>query len=315
MSHVQQFAERVIANVERVMVGKRAAVELAVVALLGQGHLLIEDVPGVGKTMLARSLALSIGCSFSRIQCTADILPSDITGVSIFNQATRQFEFRPGPVMAQIVLADEVNRATPKTQAALLEAMEERQVTVDGKTYPLPHPFMVQATLNPIEYQGTFPLPEGQLDRFLLRVHLGYPAPQDEIDIMRRQQFHHPITQLEQVASADELASAQEAVRSGYVAPAVERYIVQLINQTRQHPDLMLGASPRGSLALYRAGQARAAMLGRDHVLPDDIKFLAPYALAHRLILTPAARLRDVQAVDVIASILDSLPVPGVEST
>ena len=315
MSHVQQFAERVIANVERVMVGKRAAVELAVVALLGQGHLLIEDVPGVGKTMLARSLALSIGCSFSRIQCTADILPSDITGVSIFNQATRQFEFRPGPVMAQIVLADEVNRATPKTQAALLEAMEERQVTVDGKTYSLPHPFMVQATLNPIEYQGTFPLPEGQLDRFLLRVHLGYPAPQDEIDIMRRQQFHHPITQLEQVASADELASAQEAVRSVYVAPAVERYIVQLINQTRQHPDLMLGASPRGSLALYRAGQARAAMLGRDHVLPDDIKFLAPYALAHRLILTPAARLRDVQAVDVIASILDSLPVPGVEST
>ena len=216
--------------------------------------------------------------------------------------------------MAQIVLADEVNRATPKTQAALLEAMEERQVTVDGKTYPLPHPFMVQATLNPIEYQGTFPLPEGQLDRFLLRIHLGYPAPQDEIDIMRRQQFHHPITQLEQVASADELASAQEAVRSVYVAPAVERYIVQLINQTRQHPDLMLGASPRGSLALYRAGQARAAMLGRDHVLPDDIKFLAPYALAHRLILTPAARLRDVQAVDVIASILDSLPVPGVES-
>ncbi len=314
MSHTQQFAERVIANVEKVMVGKRAAVELAVVALLGQGHLLIEDVPGVGKTMLARSLALSIGCSFNRIQCTADILPSDITGVSIFNQATRQFEFRPGPVMAQIVLADEVNRATPKTQAALLEAMEERQVTVDGKTYPLPHPFMVQATLNPIEYQGTFPLPEGQLDRFLLRIHLGYPAPQDEIDIMRRQQFHHPITQLEQVASADELASAQEAVRSVYVAPAVERYIVQLINQTRQHPDLMLGASPRGSLALYRAGQARAAMLGRDHVLPDDIKFLAPYALAHRLILTPAARLRDVQAVDVIASILDSLPVPGVES-
>jgi len=308
---VKQFAERVIDNIEKVMVGKRAAVELAVIGLLSQGHLLIEDVPGVGKTVLARSLARSIGCTFNRIQCTADILPSDITGVSIFNQATRQFEFRPGPIMAQIVLADEINRATPKTQAALLEAMEERQVTVDGVTYPLPHPFMVQATQNPIEYQGTYALPEGQLDRFLLRIHLGYPDPDDEINVLERQQFHHPLEQLEQVVSDKELAQAQELTRAIHVAPAVKRYIVQLINQTRQHSDVLLGASPRGSLALYRTGQVRAAIQGRDYVLPDDIKFLARYALAHRMILTPGARLRDLPATDILDSILDSLPVPG----
>ena len=310
MPPVKTFADRVIANVERVMVGKKATVQLAVTCLLSQGHLLIEDVPGVGKTVLARSLARSIGCSFSRIQCTADMLPSDITGVSIFNQATRQFEFRPGPVMAQIILADEINRATPKTQAALLEAMEERQVTVDGVTYPLPNPFMVQATQNPIEYQGTYALPEGQLDRFLLRIHLGYPAPKDEIRVLERQRFHHPIEDLEQVASAEELAQAQEAIKGIYVAPAIKAYIVEVVNRTRDHADVQLGASPRGSIALYRTGQARAAMAGREYVLPDDIKALAPFALAHRMILNPGSRLRDLTAEHIVRGILDELPVP-----
>ncbi|MEE9615418.1 MAG: AAA family ATPase, partial [Anaerolineae bacterium] len=248
MSQVQTFAERVITNIERVIVGKRDAVELAVVGLLCQGHLLIEDVPGVGKTMLARSLARSLGCSFRRIQFTPDMLPSDVTGVSIFNQANRQFEFRPGPVMAQIVLTDEINRATPKTQAALLEAMEERQITVDGVTHPLPRPFMVLATQNPIEYEGTFPLPEGQLDRFLLRIRLGYPGKEDEIRILERQQFRHPLEDLERIASVEELSQAQEAVKAVYVSPAVKRYLVELTRQTRQHTETYLGASPRGSL-------------------------------------------------------------------
>jgi len=261
---VQQFAQRVIENVERVIVGKRASVELVVIGLLSQGHLLIEDVPGVGKTMLARSLARSLGCSLGRIQFTPDMLPSDLTGVSVFNRATQQFEFHPGPLMAQIVLADEINRATPKTQSALLEAMEERQVTVDGVTRPLPRPFMVLATQNPIEYEGTFPLPEAQLDRFLLRVRLGYPAPGDEIVILDRQQFHHPVLDLTTVASVEDVLAAQEAIKTVYVSPAVKRYIVDLMNRTRQHEDIYLGASPRGSLTLYRAGQARAAMAGRD---------------------------------------------------
>ncbi|MDY6877696.1 MAG: AAA family ATPase, partial [Chloroflexota bacterium] len=255
MSQVQTFAERVITNIERVIVGKRDAVELAVVGLLCQGHLLIEDVPGVGKTVLARSLARSLGCSFRRIQFTPDMLPSDVTGVSIFNQASRQFEFRPGPVMAQVVLADEINRATPKTQAALLEAMEERQITVDGVTRPLPRPFMVLATQNPIEYEGTFPLPEAQLDRFLLRIRLGYPGMNDEIHILERQQFRHPLEDLERVASVEELTQAQEAVKEMYVSPAVKRYLVELTRQTREHTEAYLGASPRGSLTLYRAGQ------------------------------------------------------------
>jgi MoxR-like ATPase len=239
------------------------------------------------------------------------MLPSDVTGVSIYNQATRQFEFRPGPIMAQIVLADEINRATPKTQAALLEAMEERQVTVDGVTRPLPRPFMVLATQNPIEYEGTFPLPEAQLDRFLMRIRLGYPEAEDEIRILERQQFRHPIEDLEQVASVEELLEAQEAVRSVYVAPRLKRYIVDLTRRTRQYPDVYLGASPRGSLTLYRAGQARAAIYGRDFVLPDDIKALAVPALGHRVIVGPTARMRDVTAEQVVEEILRQVPVPG----
>lgn len=311
MPSVQSFAERLIANVERVIVGKREAVELTVIGLLCQGHLLIEDVPGTGKTMLARSVARSLGCSFSRIQFTPDMLPSDVTGVSIYNQATRQFEFRPGPIMAQIVLADEINRATPKTQAALLEAMEERQITVDGVTRPLPRPFMVLATQNPIEYEGTFPLPEAQLDRFLLRIRLGYPGMEDEIRILERQQFRHPIETLEQVVTVEELEAAQEAVKGVYVAPSLKRYIVDLVRRTREHPDIYLGASPRGSLTLYRAGQARAAIQGRDFVLPDDVKALVVPALGHRLILGPAARMRDVAPEEILQDLLDRVPVPG----
>jgi MoxR-like ATPase len=314
-SIVQTFAERVIANIEKVIVGKRDAVELAVVGLLCQGHLLIEDVPGVGKTVLARSLARSLGCLFSRIQFTPDMLPSDVTGVSIFNQVSREFEFRAGPVMAQIVLADEINRATPKTQAAMLEAMEERQITVDGATHLLPRPFMVLATQNPIEYEGTFPLPEAQLDRFLLRIYLGYPELDDEVDVLKRQQFRHPLEDLEQVVSVAELSEAQEAVKSVYVAPAVMEYMVKLSRRTRQHTEVYLGASPRGSLALYRAGQARAAMLGRDYVLPDDVKALASPALAHRVIPGPAARLRDVSAARIVESVVEKVPAPGGDLT
>ena len=311
MENIQGFSDKIAANIEKVIVGKRSAVDLAVVALLCQGHLLIEDVPGVGKTIMARSLARSLGCSFSRIQFTPDMLPSDVTGVSIFNQQSRQFEFRPGPVMAQIVLADEINRATPKTQAALLEAMEERQITVDGQTHMLPHPFLVLATQNPIEYEGTFPLPEAQLDRFMMRLELGYPMLEDEINILDRQQYKHPIHSLEQVASAEDLAAAQEAIKEVFVAPSVKRYMVELARQTRQHPDVYLGASPRGSLALYRTCQARAAMQGRDYVLPDDVKALALPTLSHRVILGPAARLRDLTAGQVVQEILSRLPVPG----
>jgi MoxR-like ATPase len=315
MVDVQNFAERVIGNIEKVIVGKRQTVELAVVGLLCQGHLLIEDVPGVGKTMLARSLARSLGCSFSRIQFTPDMLPSDVTGVSIFNQVTREFEFRAGPVMAQVVLADEINRATPKTQAALLEAMEERQVTVDGVTRALPRPFMVMGTQNPIEYEGTFPLPEAQVDRFLIRLRLGYPQLADEIRVLERQQFHHPFEDLQQIVSVEELIQAQEAIKEIFVSPALKRYIVDLSQQTREHPEVYLGASPRGSLALYRTSQARAAMIGRDFVLPDDIKALAVPTLAHRVILGPSARLRDLSAQQIVEEILHSLPVPGGDPT
>ena len=311
MSQVQDFAERVIANIEKVIIGKRFTLELAVAGLLCQGHLLIEDVPGVGKTMLARSLARSLGSSFSRIQFTPDMLPSDVTGVSIFNQVTREFEFRPGPIMSQIVLADEINRATPKTQAALLEAMEERQVTVDGVTHNLPRPFMVFATQNPIEYEGTFPLPEAQLDRFLLRLRLGYPTKEDEIQVLDRQQYRHPFTTLEQAVTPEELSAVQEAVKGVFVSVALRHYVVDLTHQTRQHPEVYLGASPRGSLALFRTAQARAAMVGRDFVLPDDIKALAIPTLAHRVILGPGARLRDLNAEQVVQEILNQAPVPG----
>jgi MoxR-like ATPase len=311
MSLVQNFAEKVIANIEKVIVGKHNSIELAVISLVCQGHLLIEDVPGVGKTVLARSIARSLGCTFSRIQFTPDMLPSDVTGVSVFNQVSRQFEFRPGPITAQIVLSDEINRATPKTQAALLEAMEERQITVDGTTYPLPKPFMVLATQNPIEYEGTFPLPEAQLDRFLMRIRLGYPEREQEINILERQQFRHPIEDLQQVVSVEELMQAQEAVKEIFVAPLVKSYLVEVNRQTRQHAEVYLGASPRGSLALFRTGQARAAVQGRDFVLPDDIKALVLSTLGHRVILGPAARLRDLNADQILQEILSKIPVPG----
>jgi len=311
MKEVQAVSDLIVENVGRVIIGKREVIELVVVGLLSQGHILIEDVPGVGKTMLARALAKSLGCSFRRIQFTPDMLPSDVTGVSIFNQKTREFEFRPGPIMAQIVLTDEINRATPKTQAALLEAMQELQVTVDGVTYPLPHPFLVLATQNPIEYEGTFPLPEAQLDRFLMRIHLGYPDQEDEIAILDSQQYEHPLTHIERVVDVEALAVAQEKLKDVYVDPLVKRYIVDIITQTRRHPDIYLGASPRGSLALYRTGQAQAAMLGRDYVIPDDIKALAAPTLAHRLIVSPSARLKDVTGDAVMREILSTLPVPG----
>jgi MoxR-like ATPase len=310
---VQLVTTRLVRNIEQVIIGKRDAIELIIVGLLSRGHILIEDVPGVGKTMLARSLAASLGCSFSRIQFTPDMLPSDVTGVSIFNQKTREFEFRSGPVMAQVVLTDEINRATPKTQASLLEAMQELQVTVDGVTHPLPEPFLVLATQNPIEYEGTFPLPEAQLDRFLMRIRLGYPKPEAEIAILESQRYTHPVTQVQQVVPVAALLGAQEALKNVFLDTLVKKYIVDMVEQTRHHPDIYLGASPRGSLALYRTGQAWAAMQGRDYVLPDDIKHLAIPTLAHRLIVSPAARLKDVSGETVMHEILDSLSVPGAD--
>jgi len=313
MEQVRAVADRITENVERVIIGKRNEVQLTVIGLLTQGHMLIEDVPGVGKTMLAKSLSRSIGCSFKRIQFTPDMLPSDVTGVSVFNQKTREFEFRPGPIHAQIVVTDEINRATPKTQAALLEAMEERQVTVDGTTYPMERPFLVLATQNPIEYEGTFPLPEAQLDRFLLRISLGYPEKDDEIRVLDSQQYQHPVDQIERVVSVVELIEMQEKIKDVYVDPLIKSYIVELVRQTRRHPDVYLGASPRGSLALYHAGQARAAVLGRDYVIPDDIKALASAALAHRIIIGPAARIKDVDARSVVQEIIQGVPVPGAQ--
>jgi MoxR-like ATPase len=311
VEEVQQLAARIIANVEQVIVGKRRIVELVLVALLCRGHVLIEDVPGTGKTMLARSIALSIGSSFKRIQCTPDLLPSDVTGVSIFNQQTREFEFRPGPIMAQIVLADEINRATPKTQSALLEAMEERQITVDGVTHPLPQPFIVLATQNPIEYEGTFPLPEAQLDRFLLRVHIGYADRLDEIAILKRQRDGHPIETLSTVVDVAELLHLQEVIKQVHVDDLIVEYIVALVVATRDHGDVYLGASTRGALALYRAAQAWAAINGRDFVIPDDVKLLAQPVLGHRLIISPAARVRNVTAQAIIDEVLAAVPVPG----
>jgi len=315
MKNVHVFSEKLIANIEKVIVGKRSTVEMAIVGLLCQGHLLIEDVPGVGKTVLARSLAKSIGVSFGRIQFTPDMLPSDVTGVSIFNQVSREFEFRPGPVVSQIVLADEINRATPKTQAALLEAMEERQVTVDGVTHILPKPFMVLATQNPIEYEGTFPLPEAQLDRFLMRIRLGYPDSEDEVKILEEQQYRHPLQDLEQIVTTNELLNMQEKIKQVYAAPAIKRYIVNLARQTRVHSAVYLGASPRGSLALYRTAQARAAINSRNYILPDDIKPLAGPTFAHRIIMAPSARLRDMDSTQVVSEILENVAVPGGDLT
>jgi len=311
MIDLKQFGERLVGNLEHVIVGKSQALELVVIGLLCQGHILIEDVPGVGKTMLARSLAKSLDCTFNRIQFTPDMLPSDVTGVSIYNQQKKNFEFRAGPIMGQIVLADEVNRATPKTQAALLEAMEEHQITVDGITHPLPEPFMVLATQNPIEYEGTFPLPEAQLDRFLLRVRMGYPSAGEEVRILGGHQLRHPIETLGSVVKVNELLNTVEAVRQIYVSPIVQKYIVELVGRTRQNSDVYLGASPRGSLALFRAGQARAALQGRDHVLPDDVKALAIAVLGHRIIVSPAARLRELSADRIVQEVVYNVPVPG----
>lgn len=308
---IRDFTDRILENLEKVIIGKRQSLELVVIGLLCQGHILIEDVPGVGKTMLARSLAKSLGCSFSRIQFTPDMLPSDVTGVSIFNQQTRQFEYRPGPLMAQIVLADEINRATPKTQSALLEAMEERQLTVDGVTHRLPAPFLVMATQNPIEYEGTFPLPEAELDRFLIRVRLGYPSLSDEIRVLELQQLQHPIEELHSVAEIEELQKVQELVKRVYISASVKRYIVEMVRQTREMSEVYLGSSPRGSLGLFKAGQVRAAMQGRDYVLPDDIKVLAGNVLAHRMVIGPSARLRNLSTEKVVQEILNTLAVPG----
>ena len=313
MADIKAFAERVIGNLEKVIVGKRQSIELIVIGLLCQGHMLIEDVPGVGKTMLARSLARSLDCVFNRIQFTPDMLPSDVTGVSIYNQQKNKFEFRPGPIIGQIILADEINRATPKTQAALLEAMEEHQVTVDGLTHRLPDPFMVLATQNPIEYEGTFPLPEAQLDRFLLRLRLGYPSMADEIRVLDDQQLQHPIESLKSVVKVKEIMQAIEDVKHIYVAPVIKKYIVEITTRTRQSADVYLGASPRGSLSLARAGRARAALMGRDHVLPDDIQALATAVLAHRIIVNPAARLRDLSPESIVQEVIYATPVPGGE--
>ena len=306
------IAREIVDNVSKVIVGKQPVIKRALAAVIAKGHILIEDVPGVGKTMLAKSISSSIGCSFKRIQFTPDLLPSDIVGVSIYNQSTREFQFRPGPVMAQIVLVDEINRATPKTQSALLEAMEELQVSVDGVTRPLEQPFIVMATQNPIEYEGTFPLPEAQLDRFLMRISLGYPSFTDELSVIEQQEKTHPIDELEAVASPEDVIKLQKAAQNIYVDTAVREYIVGLIEATRNHEDVSLGASPRASLSMFRAVRGMAILRDRDYVIPDDVKELAYAVLAHRLILSPAARMRGLHTGQVIDGLLESVAVPGV---
>lgn len=307
---VAQVAEKVKANVEQVLVGKGDVIEMCLAAIMSGGHILIEDVPGIGKTTLARSLADSINCTFKRIQFTPDLMPSDITGIHFYNQKSGEFEFRPGPVIAQVVLADEINRATPRTQSALLEAMAERQVTVDNTTIPLPAPFLVIATQNPVELEGTFPLPEAQLDRFLLRIKLGYPEESEEQDMLTRFQSADPLAGLQAVASSQEVLEHQAIVREVYVDPVLRNYVVQIVQATRTHPDVELGASPRASMGLYRCSQAMAAIQGRDYVSPDDIKLLSPYALAHRMIIKSQARLRERTAESVVVQILDQISVP-----
>ena len=311
LSDGKALADRVIGNVERVIVGKRREVELSLIALICRGHALIEDIPGVGKTTLAKTLARSLGCTFKRIQFTPDLLPADITGVSIYNQADGAFEFREGPIVAQVVLADEINRATPKTQSALLEAMEERQVTADGVTHVMPEPFLVLATQNPIEYEGTFPLPEAQLDRFLLRITLGYPSRSEEVTIIEMQQSEHPVDSVDQVVSVDEVAQLQAAAREVYVDGLIKEYVVSLSDATRRHEAIYLGASPRGSLGLFRAAQAKALLEGRDYTIPDDVKNLAEAVLAHRLIVNPASRMKDITGSTILEEVLDRVPVPG----
>jgi MoxR-like ATPase len=315
MVEITATAKKIIANVEQVIVGKRQQIILALVAWFSEGHLLLEDVPGVAKTKLAQALAASVGCAFKRIQCTPDLLPTDVTGVSVFNQKSTEFEFRPGPIFAQIVLADEINRATPRTQAALLEAMAESRVTVDGHTHPLTPPFLVIGTQNPIDHEGTFPLPEAQLDRFLMRFSLGYPTLEEEMKMLEMLQKGHPLEQLKAVTSATELVACQQAVRQVHVDEKVRRYIMQIVHGTRQNEDLALGASPRASLALFRASQAMAAMLGRNFVQPDDIKRVAAAILTHRVILRPESRLRKVSAASIIEETIREVSVPTISAS
>lgn len=306
---IQEYIQKIIDNVEKVIVGKRDSIRLLLVAMICEGHVLIEDVPGLGKTMLGRSLAISLGGVFKRIQCTPDLLPNDVTGVSVYNQQTAAFEFRPGPIFVNVLLADEINRATPRTQSALLEAMQETQVSIDGITHPLPRPFIVVATQNPIEFEGTFPLPEAQLDRFLMQLTIGYPSPEEEQQILRLLRKEHPIQSLQPVVSTNELLEIQPQVWETYVEDSLQTYIIDLINATRDHPDLALGSSPRGSLALFKTAQAYAAIEGRDHVLPDDIQKLARYVLPHRLILKPEAELRGRTRRGVVDDILENTPL------
>lgn len=303
-------ARRIVENVSRVIVGKEDVIELALVAILCEGHILIEDVPGIGKTTLAKALARSLDCSFRRIQFTPDLLPSDVTGLYYFNQKTQEFEFRPGPIMAQIVLADEINRATPRTQSALLEAMQERQITVDGETRPLPRPFLVIATQNPIELEGTFPLPEAQVDRFLMRLRIGYPSEEEENAILLKYRKEDPLEELGPVASSREILEWQEMVKDVKVEDPVREYIVRVVRVTREHPAIELGVSPRGTLALYRTSQALAALRGRDFVIPDDVKYLVPYVLTHRLIINPQTRLRGRTPEEIIREVVEEVPVP-----
>ncbi len=309
MTDTQTFCHTVIENIEKVIVGKRSVIELLMVALLCEGHILLEDVPGVGKTMLARALATSLKGQFKRVQCTPDLLPNDITGVSIFNQRTGEFEFRSGPIFVNVLLVDEINRATPRTQSSLLEAMQEQQVTVDGETYPLPRPFLVMATQNPIEYEGTFPLPEAQLDRFLMKIAMGYPNPADEQKLLVHLSREHPVNQLQPVVDGALLLSLQHRVWDIHVDESLQEYIIQLVTATRTHPELTLGASPRASLALFKASQALAAVKGRDHVIPDDIQRLVPVILAHRLICAPEAELRGKSAQTVLNEIITNVPL------
>ncbi|MFO7742700.1 MAG: MoxR family ATPase [Anaerolineae bacterium] len=307
---IAEAAKRVRENVQEVIVGKSDVIDLALVAVLCEGHILIEDVPGIGKTTLARSLAASLGCSFRRIQFTPDLLPSDVTGINFFNQKTQAFEFRPGPVMSQVVLADEINRATPRTQSALLEAMQEQQITVDGDTYRLPRPFMVLATQNPIELEGTFPLPEAQVDRFLIRLSIGYPDQSEEHRMLLRFERRDPLESLSAVTSPEELIKMQQRVRETRVEESVRGYIVDIARATRSHADIELGVSPRGTLALYRCAQALAAIRGREYVLPDDVKLLAPCVLTHRIIISPTTRLRGRSLAEVLMDVIEKVPVP-----
>lgn len=312
ITQVTESALKIIESIETVIVGKREAVELTVAGFLSGGHILIEDIPGVGKTMLARTLAVSVGGTFKRVQFTPDLLPADVTGSSVYNQVENCFIFREGPVFANVVLADEINRATPKSQAALLEAMEEFQVTADGVTYALPRPFFVLATENPIEYEGTYSLPEAQLDRFIMRVTLGYPSAKDEVEILTRQMKHHPIEDVTPVLTDEEAAGLQVAVRDVFLEESLKDYIVTLVGRTREHPDLDLGASPRGSIALMRCSQAVAAIAGRDYVRPDDIKRVAIPALAHRVIVKSEQSIHGLRARRVIEEVLQSVPAPTV---